>query len=115
MIISIHALREEGDPAPAPPALPPHNFYPRPPRGGRRDLRKVADGKPKGFLSTPSARRATLQKQPLHLCGSISIHALREEGDEEAEPADVEADDISIHALREEGDRAMTTSGVRLS
>ena len=34
-----------------------------------------------GFLSTPSARRATA---PLHnggVPGSISIHALREEGD----------------------------------
>ena len=38
------------------------------------------------FQSTPSARRATpqLRQQPLHLL--ISIHALREEGDE-ARPA----------------------------
>ena len=56
--ISIHALREEGDPV------------------SDVELRRQ-----NGFLSTPSARRATLQKQPLHLCGSISIHALREEGD----------------------------------
>ena len=56
--ISIHALREEGDWAVASSTPPPTNFYPRPPRGGRRyktalKLRKVE------FLSTPSARRAT--------------------------------------------------------
>ena len=56
------------------------NFYPRPPRGGRQieaksQKRKIA------FLSTPSARRATVtdfDKAPTRL---ISIHALREEGD----------------------------------
>ena len=35
---------------------------------------------------------------------SISIHALREEGDLEGVARDVRAN-ISIHALREEGDR----------
>ena len=34
------------------------NFYPRPPRGGRL-LGPVAPGRTKKFLSTPSARRAT--------------------------------------------------------
>ena len=56
--ISIHALREEGDPAAWPPII------------SRR-----------AFLSTPSARRAT---HPLFASQSfldISIHALREEGD----------------------------------
>ena len=33
------------------------------------------------FLSTPSARRATIQLSPVHKRMSISIHALREEGD----------------------------------
>ena len=57
-----------------------HDFYPRPPRGGR---------------------------PPPPLCGlvgvKISIHALREEGDCRLQR---HADDlqISIHALREEGD-----------
>ena len=80
--ISIHALREEGDPpdeADSPLIL---DFYPRPPRGGRlllffqfgngilisiHALREEGDplrGKcsriPFPFLSTPSARRATL-------------------------------------------------------
>ena len=56
--ISIHALREEGDDALA--RLDKHlnNFYPRPPRGGRR--RPTDLSVPVGiFLSTPSARRAT--------------------------------------------------------
>ena len=34
--ISIHALREEGDPFPCVFGSTPINFYPRPPRGGRR-------------------------------------------------------------------------------
>ena len=33
------------------------------------------------FLSTPSARRATDEAATLRSFGSISIHALREEGD----------------------------------
>ena len=34
--ISIHALREEGDATSAMPRMCVRNFYPRPPRGGRR-------------------------------------------------------------------------------
>ena len=56
--ISIHALREEGDLDSQYFGVAQRNFYPRPPRGGRRDtLSKVYDRYP------------------------ISIHALREEGD----------------------------------
>ena len=55
------------------------------------------------FLSTPSARRATYDvRDPLKL-RQISIHALREEGDEKHTTGD-KARTISIHALREEGD-----------
>ena len=79
--ISIHALREEGDLDPSaetvyrgqflstpsarratadprPQCPPDHNFYPRPPRGGRQAAQRSGL---KGllFLSTPSARRAT--------------------------------------------------------
>ena len=55
------------------------------------------------FLSTPSARRATRLEWSIVNAYSISIHALREEGDllclmlAQSVP-------ISIHALREEGD-----------
>ena len=56
-------------------------FYPRPPRGGRPALRAEARDERK-FLSTPSARRATHQVVG-ELCAQlISIHALREEGDQ---------------------------------
>ena len=56
--ISIHALREEGDASGKPLPDAQQDFYPRPPRGGRRP--------------DPAARGAGL---------TISIHALREEGD----------------------------------
>ena len=56
--ISIHALREEGDePSPASPATWTY-FYPRPPRGGRLS-HACTDAQKAQFLSTPSARRAT--------------------------------------------------------
>ena len=55
------------------------------------------------FLSTPSARRATLPLRERHGQDEISIHALREEGDDPDNLAAV-TKQISIHALREEGD-----------
>ena len=56
--ISIHALREEGDCCRTRQCCRPANFYPRPPRGGR-PLALLRAAMPCGFLSTPSARRAT--------------------------------------------------------
>ena len=56
--ISIHALREEGDTITATTQLRSSNFYPRPPRGGRRRIHPCIVQKSR-FLSTPSARRAT--------------------------------------------------------
>ena len=38
--ISIHALREEGDTPPASVAYRHHDFYPRPPRGGRQQKQR---------------------------------------------------------------------------
>ena len=78
--ISIHALREEGDqPRPRPKLIKAY-FYPRPPRGGRRPSGPPA-GRWRIFLSTPSARRATEAFMQSPAVESISIHALREEGD----------------------------------
>ena len=146
--ISIHALREEGNQhgaavgvkyyvflstpsarrATRRPSLPPgrlSDFYPRPPRGGRHDYLRTNVGL-QLFLSTPSARRATpvIPGSPPGL--SISIHALREEGDAAIAARRPLSNDfyprpprggrrggrrgnplpesISIHALREEGD-----------
>ena len=56
--ISIHALREEGDSRAARTDGILHDFYPRPPRGGRR-CPASSNCRPTSFLSTPSARRAT--------------------------------------------------------
>ena len=56
--ISIHALREEGDRASSSRRCHSMYFYPRPPRGGRRDHPQLP---------------------PYY--SQISIHALREEGD----------------------------------
>ena len=80
-VISIHALREEGDIVRFGFTPKRFDFYPRPPRGGRR-------GKPWWkfpsivFLSTPSARRATSSTSKTSSTVMISIHALREEGDQ---------------------------------
>ena len=101
-------------------------FYPRPPRGGRPALLKMTFYLLYKFLSTPSARRATIGQSSInapsvdfyprpprggrrfvfhgaYVVQAISIHALREEGDVQAEVFRLHAD-ISIHALREEGD-----------
>ena len=79
-LISIHALREEGDSALSSPAAYRLNFYPRPPRGGRRET---------PVITSPPRK--------------ISIHALREEGDADIISHGLQSV-ISIHALREEGD-----------
>ena len=79
------------------------NFYPRPPRGGRRFTASLRRRRTLRFLSTPSARRATNDAAVFRQHGEflstpsarratlsnrlwlgrlfISIHALREEGD----------------------------------
>ena len=78
------------------------DFYPRPPRGGRR-CQPRPGSRPDQFLSTPSARRATATPGGDYSGVHISIHALREEGDSFADGAHL-LHGISIHALREEGD-----------
>ena len=80
VLISIHALREEGDLLSRLPRLLTSNFYPRPPRGGRQ-WRENGYQHLQIFLSTPSARRATRSRQRAGSWQTISIHALREEGD----------------------------------
>ena len=78
--ISIHALREEGDRGHSSGCSLFCYFYPRPPRGGRP---AAYSGPPSSmtFLSTPSARRATAGTAHCPDRRTISIHALREEGD----------------------------------
>ena len=79
------------------------NFYPRPLRGGRLGVHAVSMFSPI-FLSTPSARRATITCCSRSSRECISIHALCEEGDPGLWHSDTKAGRISIHALCEEGD-----------
>ena len=79
-MISIHALREEGDLNEPLTGRRPIDFYPRPPRGGRLFCAARAASS-RVFLSTPSARRATAHPEKSGSLSWISIHALREEGD----------------------------------
>ncbi len=80
--ISIHALREEGDAFLSCAVTLLWYFYPRPPRGGRHVQTAILSTRLL-FLSTPSARRATLYRCLFCKFYYISIHALREEGDDQ--------------------------------
>ena len=124
--ISIHALREEGDQDTETGEIYKGDFYPRPPRGGRRDS-ETNGSKTIKFLSTPSARRATLhalrllalpknfyprpprggRPSPADAKGAgkifLSTPSARRATPQVTAPAGGWA--ISIHALREEGDR----------
>ena len=84
--ISIHALREEGDRTADEHQVQRRYFYPRPPRGGRQEERRL-----------------------LMRLLRISIHALREEGDtlRKLQKSRLR---ISIHALREEGDASLASA-----
>ena len=81
----------------------PRYFYPRPPRGGRPTF-TIQCSQIWEFLSTPSARRATVTFCYFIFAFCISIHALREEGDFTNDFLSQDSIEISIHALREEGD-----------
>ena len=132
-LISIHALREEGDLRIRALSVSREiDFYPRPPRGGRHGFNTTILHN-ESFLSTPSARRATSRRTSSRSAfgyfyprpprggrrstsrrmqghRKISIHALREEGDEGLEADRFVVEDISIHALREEGDRRQSST-----
>ena len=79
--ISIHALRVEGDPSKSVKSAVYHNFYPRPPGGGRLSrhplwvavLDNFYPRPPGGGRLNPSLRAKSERY--------ISIHALRVEGD----------------------------------
>ena len=127
MSISTCALREEGDPLSAAIRERPFYFYPRPPRGGRR-MRKNSMPSPSRFLSTPSARRATLTdvlsmtvsmiflstpsarratSAKRNINGSTINFYPRPPRGGRLKPTQLMSlqNQISIHALREEGDR----------
>ena len=103
--ISIHALREEGD---------------KRRRGERLDARRISihalreEGDPTllatsshttNFYPRPPRGRRRRPTRRTAWQFSISIHALREEGDLLGTAALIQPKEISIHALREEGDK----------
>ena len=107
--ISIHALREEGDPPDRRRSASVSHFYPRPPRGGRRfmlSLPVVA----KTFLSTPSARRATYDRHRRNNSGTNFYPRPPRGGRPAFQLLAVRLVPISIHALREEGDVAAASA-----
>ena len=145
--ISIHALREEGDRKSDFYTAPASTFLSTPsarratcplptttrsarflstPSARRATWLHIRQAGIRLFLSTPSARRATAEPRGVPRRKGISIHALREEGDELRHSAQARHPNfyprpprggrqstfhasiilllISIHALREEGD-----------
>ena len=112
-VISIHALREEGDFSERRPEMSRFRFLSTP--SARRATMCLQGNSllAKSFLSTPSARRATGHCSEGRRSSQISIHALREEGDQQISDY-VDWLDISIHALREEGDRIAVSLTLKL-
>ena len=86
--ISIHALREEGDVLYPTQNCNQVDFYPRPPRGGRPPAIWMRLLKTLYFYPRPP--RGGRRRSAISVCVScrISIHALREEGDETNENQD---------------------------
>ena len=102
VVISIHALRGEGDVCHAGWAFDREDFYPRPPWGGRPAPRSRPAKACYFYPRPPWGGRPA----PLFGAGQInviSIHALRGEGDQACAVLGMSLT-ISIHALRGEGD-----------
>ena len=91
-----------------------NNFYPRPPRGGRLPQQAHTGAGMGDFYPRPprGGRHRRCHRMSLHK--TISIHALREEGDVSATSGE-QTRSISIHALREEGDASLPEGLLRRS
>ena len=103
VIISIHAPREGSDLLPSYWQVPGQNFYPRSPRGERRQTASLHPQR-RIFLSTLPARGATVLNLPESVIKPISIHAPREGSDVTQLAYCVVYAMISIHAPREGSD-----------
>ena len=103
-MISIHALREEGDSGSGSSAADSYNISIHALREEGDTINQLRQAFQIQFLSTPSARRATDHLAAASTGALISIHALREEGDLDIDTYEGLTWEISIHALREEGD-----------
>ena len=106
-MISIHALREEGDVECAFDAVNVKQFLSTPSARRATFVDLIQHLFQELFLSTPSARRATSSGPLKDAIPLISIHALREEGDLLLRDLSPNQLCISIHALREEGDPSL--------
>ena len=127
VVISTHALREEGDNRSQSKSFLQVKISTPPPREEGDGLQSGLQNAKSQFLPTPSARRATSCKYSYIYVDDISTHALREEGDgrisgqhyfktgdfyprpprggrQEGQEYLKWAVVISTHALREEGD-----------
>ena len=104
--ISIHALREEGDFSSHFSTPQKWHFYPRPPRGGRPACSKSRQNPKSDFYPRPPRGGRPSSYFKRGYIKQISIHALREEGDEGNNKLLPRLHNISIHALREEGDHS---------
>ena len=103
-LISIHALREEGDQHSAGAWTGTDAFLSTPSARRATGVRRVRAGQNGDFYPRPprGGRPSSVERQDVLVL--ISIHALREEGDYLPGAAREGATPISIHALREEGD-----------
>ena len=107
--ISIHALREEGDPKGLFFLATPWKFLSTPSaRRATKGLFFLAT--PWKFLSTPSARRATSDPCIPGASGRYFYPRPPRGGRPVSVPAAAAVIFISIHALREEGDRTQTAA-----
>ena len=86
-------------------------FYPRPPRGGRLGRTSRIYFSSTYFYPRPPRGGRQPEQYPKYIVVTISIHALREEGDAVGLAHPQSRILISIHALREEGDRGCAGTG----
>ena len=114
-VISIHALREEGDAFSIIWECLRRYFNPRPPRGGRRRWQRAHQKNCHHFNPRPPRGGRRLLVVSSHDTKKISIHALREEGDPCNGGQNLPRSRISIHALREEGDLRRHAAAARPS
>ena len=112
VLISIHALREEGDLASKASLLLLPYFYPRPPRGGRRYFSPMPFDMIL-FLSTPSARRATGNTRTYRMVTMHFYPRPPRGGRQYGRASRMNKRYISIHALREEGDTYFYSTSTR--
>ena len=103
-VISIHALREEGDFSERRPEMSRFRFLSTPSARRATATSCWAAARPEKFLSTPSARRATVQFAVIKSWGKIFLSTPSARRATKTSIPFSGIFTISIHALREEGD-----------